>query len=49
MDLSWHNTDYVTFVTCDYLLHELMPFAKVSFSGQFWLSFEILTWDMNWF
>ena len=31
-----------------FFLHELLPFAKVSFSGQFWSSFEILTWVMNW-
>ena len=48
MNLSWHNTDYVTFVKSDFLLHELLSCAKGSFSGQFWSSFDILTWDINW-
>ena len=33
MDLSLHNTDKVlTFVAFDLLLHELLPFAKISLS-----------------
>ena len=43
MDLSSHNTDQVwllIFVTFDLFLHELLPFAQISFSGLFFVIFR---------